>query len=127
MNKYIALATALGTGFASIAYAQVGPSGIEIQKSLKGKRVAFACIDGSSGTGRYTMRRNSGTLLGSYGKAGQMPIADAAQVRAQGTSLCLRFRTLNNGEERCFDVSQTGPRSYNFSLAGISACTLSVL
>ena len=127
MNKFVALAAALSTGFAGFAYAQTALSGADIQKTLKDKRVALACIDGTSGSGRYTMQKNSGTILGSYSKPGAAPVADVGQVRAQGNNLCLRFKLLNSGEEKCFDVSQTGPSRYSFSVSGVNACTLKVI
>ena len=111
---------------ASTAHAQQALSGADIQKALKDKRVALSCVDGTSGSGRYTMQKNSGTIRGSYSLPPAAPTADTGRVRAQGDTLCLKFSKLNGGQERCFAVSQAGPGRFNFSVAGFDACTVSV-
>ena len=124
--KFAFAAAAILAALAASAQAQQALSGADIQKALKDKRVALSCVDGTSGSGRYTMQRNSGTIKGSYAVPPASPVADSGQVRAQGDSLCLKFAKLNAGQERCFAVSQAGPGRFDFSFAGISACQVSV-
>ena len=118
--------TALFASLAATAHAQQAMSGADIQKALKDKRVALSCIDGTNGSGRYTMQKNSGTITGSYARPPDAPVADVGQVRAEGDNLCLRFKVLNAGAERCFGVSGAGPGKFNFSVSGVNACSVSV-
>ena len=121
--RTVAATLALFEGSAS---AQESLSGADIQKALKDKRVSLSCIDGTQGSGRYTMQKNSGTITGSYARPPAPAVADAGQVRAQGDNLCLRFKLLNGGEERCFTVSEAGAGKFNFAVSGVNACTVAV-
>lgn len=112
---------------ATIAVAQAALSGADIQKLLKDKRVALSCIDGTKGSGRYTMAKNFGIIKGRYQIAGSKPAADTGTVRAQGNNLCVRFQLLNGGNESCFDVARTGAGRFEFSASGVRACTITVL
>lgn len=109
------------------ALAQSALSGADIQKMLKDKRVALNCVDGTSGSGRYTMAKNFGVIKGRYQRAGAKAASDTGVVRAQGNNLCVKFELLNGGNENCFDVAQTGKGKFEFSASGIRACTISVL
>ena len=121
--RAILAATLLSTA----ALAQTALSGADIQKMLKDKRVALDCIDGTSGSGRYTMAKNFGLIKGRYQLAGAKAATDTGVVRAQGNNLCVRFKLLNGGNESCFDVARTGAGKFEFSASGIRACTISVL
>ena len=125
MKTTLVLAAAACVGIAGACAAQQALPGADVQKLLKNKRVSLACIDGTNGSGRYTMQKNSGTIQGSYTPPGRAAIADAGQVRAQGESLCLKFKMLNGGAEQCFDVSQTAPGRFNFAVSGVNACSVS--
>ena len=109
------------------ALAQTALNGADIQKMLKDKRVALDCIDGTSGSGRYTMAKNFGIITGQYKLAGAKPASDSGIVRAQGNNLCVKFKLLNGGNESCFDVAQTAKGKFEFSALGVRACTISVL
>lgn len=125
MKISLALAAAACVAIAAPSAAQQSLAGADVQKMLKNKRVSLACIDGTNGSGRYTMQENAGTILGSYTLPGRAAVADAGQVRAQGDTLCLTFKMLNGGAERCFDVSQTAPGKFKFAVSGYDACTVS--
>src|ERR1700712_746647 len=104
--RFQALVLAI-VGFSSGACAQELTAG-DIQKSLSGKRVTLSCIDGTRGSGRYTMAKNFGRINGRYQKPGGGAVADAGQVRAEGNRLCITFKMLNEGREQCFGVRSTG-------------------
>lgn len=111
---------------AGTAKAEQALSGADIQKALKDKSVSLSCIDGTNGSGHYTMQKNSGTITGSYAHPPAAPVADVGQVRAEGDSLCIQFKNLNAGAERCFGVSEAGPGKFSFSVSGVNACAVSV-
>ena len=117
------LAAVFGAGGAS---AQETLSGAQIQSALKDKSVVLNCIDGTKGTGRYTMGRNFGTIRGTYSRPRSEPVSDVGQVRAEGDRLCLRFNMLNAGEEKCFSVAKTAPGRFQFSLGFVQACEVVV-
>ena len=125
MKTTLVLAAAACLAIAAPCAAQQALPGANVQQLLKNKRVSLACIDGTNGSGRYTMQKNSGTIQGSYTPPGRAPIADVGEVRAQGGSLCLKFKMLNGGAERCFQVSQTAPGKFNFAVSGVNACNVS--
>lgn len=101
-----------------------GLSAVDIQQSLSGKRVSLSCVDGTSGSGRYTMAENFGIITGSYKRPGADLANDVGRVRADGERLCLKFKLLNNGEEQCFGVRSTGGGRFAFTVGGglIDAC-----
>jgi hypothetical protein len=104
-------------------------SGADIQRQLSDKRVALSCVDGTKGTGRYTMGRNFGTISGAYRRAGGEAMKDTGRVRAQGNRLCLQFRMFNGGEESCFGVVQQAAGQFQFTAAGglVRVCNVSVI
>ena len=96
----------------------------DFQKAVKNKNVSLSCADGTNGSGKYTMPGRSGIIKGSYMRPGVAAMADVGQVSAQGESLCIKFKMLNGGDEKCFGVSQTGASTYKLSTAGFTACTI---
>jgi hypothetical protein len=74
----------------------------EAQKALSGKRVALSCSDGTQGVGSYRPTTGGGALAdSSIPDPGMGRIKHTGLVRAQGDSLCLRFKTLDGGAENC--------------------------
>lgn len=114
--------------FSSAAFGQ-SLSAADIQKSLSGKRVSLSCIDGTRGSGRYTMARNFGTIRGKYQKPDGTSASDTGRVRAEGGQLCLTFKVLNGGQEQCFGVRSTGQGKFAFTAAGglVTACQVASL
>lgn len=100
-----------------------------IQKMLGGKRVTLTCIDGTSGRGRYVMARNFGTIAGTYQRPGRGPENDVGRVRANGDQLCLKFRALNGGQDRCFNVRQETESTFAFTALGgiVRVCEVTAL
>jgi hypothetical protein len=100
-----------------------------IQQSLADKRVSLSCIDGTTGSGRYVMARNFGTITGIYKRPGGESEKDVGRVRAEGDQLCLKFSILNNGEERCFSVRQQSKGRFAFTAFGglVNACQVAAL
>ena len=120
-------AAAFLAAFSATASAQQAVTAADFQKALKNRSVALSCADGTTGSGRYTMPTNSGAISGTYTRPGATAVSDTGAVRAQGDMLCLRFKILNGGEEKCFTVSQAGARRYQLSSSGFSACDISLL
>jgi hypothetical protein len=115
-------------GVSSTAIAQQ-LTAADIQKSLSGKRVTLSCIDGSRGSGRYTMAKNFGTIQGKYQKPDGSSAADTGRVRAEGNQLCLTFKVLNDGQEQCFGARSTGQGKFAFTAAAglVDACQVASL
>ena len=125
----IAIIVSLAAIFCTPASAQ-SLSASDIQQSLSGKKVSLSCIDGTRGSGRYTMARNFGTISGRYQKPGSSSAeADVGRVRAEGNRLCLTFKILNNGQEQCFSVRSTGQGKFAFTAAAglVDACQVAAL
>ena len=127
MKAFFAPALTVFMAMCGSAGAQQVLSGAEIQALLKNKRVSLACVDGSHGSGTYTMARNFGTIRGRYSAANAPPVSDTGTVQAQGNDLCVQFQKLNGGNQTCFAVSQTGRGQFAFSAFGIKACALKVI
>lgn len=110
-------------GFSSAAFGQ-SLTASDIQKSLSGKRVTLSCIDGTRGSGRYTMAKNFGIIQGKYQKPDGTVASDTGRVRADGDRLCLTFKVLNDGQEQCFGVRSTGEGQFAFTAAAglVTAC-----
>ena len=125
--KAAIFALLLAPSLATFAPAQEALSGAQVQAALKDKRVALTCLDGTNGSGRYTMAKNSGFIKGSYTRVGKPSAKDVGEVRAQGDQLCLRFKILNGGEESCFGVRANGAGRFQFVKAGVTACNVSAL
>jgi hypothetical protein len=103
---------------ASPVQAQRVLQGAELQRALTGKSLSLSCVDGTRGTGRYTMGPKFGTVSGTYQSADGRAMKDVGQVRASGDQLCLRFKMLNGGEENCFGVRESGKGQFVFTVAG---------
>lgn len=101
-------------------------TGADIQKSLVNKRVSLTCVDGTQGSGRYTMAENFGTITGRHLRPGGKSEQDVGTVRAEGGRLCLTFKVLNGGREQCFGVRITESGHFAFTaVAGlVDACQL---
>lgn len=112
---------------ASPVHAQTAMTGADIQKALSDKTVRLSCVDGTSGSGRYTMGKNFGIITGTYSPRSGAPASDTGHVRADGDQLCLRFEKLNQGLESCFGVVQKGPGKFAFTVVGglVTACEVS--
>ncbi len=104
------------------ADAQQAMKAADIQKMLQNKSIALTCKDGTNASGRYKMTKTAGVISGTYAKPGMQPMRDEGQVRAEGDNLCIRFKTLNNGDERCFGVTQVATNRYRLSVSGFDAC-----
>lgn len=115
-------------GFSSAAFGQTLAAS-DIQKSLIGKKVTLSCIDGTRGSGRYIKARNYGIIKGKYQKPDGSIASDTAKVRAEGNQLCLTFKRLNDGQERCFGVRSTGEGKFAFTAAAglVTACQVASL
>lgn len=125
----IATIVALATfGLGPSAFAQ-SLTAADIQKSLNGKKVTLSCIDGTRGSGRYTMAKNFGTIKGNYEKPDGSSASDTGRVRADGNQLCLTFKILNDGQEQCFGVRSTGQGRFAFTAAAglVTACQVASL
>lgn len=110
-------------GVSSAAFGQAVTAS-DIQKSLSGKRVTLSCIDGTRGSGRYTVAKNIGTIRGKYRNPDGSVASGVGRVRADGDQLCLTVKGLNDGREQCFGVRSTGGGTYDFTAAAglVTAC-----
>jgi hypothetical protein len=101
----------------------------EIQKTLAGKRVSLSCVDGTRGSGRYTMAKNFGIITGTYQRPDGTSSKDTGRVRAEGNQLCLKFQKFNGGQEGCFGIVQRAPGSFQFTALGglVKACDVNVI
>jgi len=101
-------------------------SGAEAHQMLSGQTFDFNCVDGTRGEARYA---KSGVATASY----RLPTAgndaaiqrDQGRVRANGDSLCIRWGTLNGGEEGCYKMTERRPGQYRIAEGQLRWCELS--
>lgn len=119
----LAFLTIAAIGVSSAALGQT-VTAADVQKSLSGKRVILSCIDGTRGSGRYTVASNIGTIRGKYQNPDGSVASGVGRVRPDGDQLCLTVKVLNDGQEQCFGVQLIGKGKYAFTaVAGlVTAC-----
>lgn len=116
------LAIALGI---SPALADRVMSGSEAHQLLSGQTFDFNCVDGTRGEATYS---RSGVATASY----RLPSAgddaamqrDQGRVRANGESLCIRWNSLNGGEEGCYRMTERRPGIYRIADGQVRWCDL---
>jgi hypothetical protein len=103
-------------------------SGSSILQTFSGKSLSLSCGDGTKAVGRYTMTNSAGKLTGLYSAPNEEPSREVGNLRAAGDMVCLTFRKLDDGAERCFGVVQMSPNQYTFTVAAglVSACNVIV-
>jgi hypothetical protein len=91
-----------------------------------GQTFDFNCVDGTRGEATYG---KSGVATASY----RLPSAsdeaavqkDQGRVRANGDDVCIRWSTLNGGEEGCYRMTERRPGQYRIADGKIRWCDLS--
>lgn len=103
-------------------------SASSILNAFSGKSLSLSCGDGTRAVGRYTMTKTAGKLTGLYSPPNEEPTREVGTLRASGEMVCLTFRKLDGGAERCFGVVQMSPTQYTFTVASglVSACNVAV-
>jgi hypothetical protein len=126
LSRTIAAACVAAALFAAPASADNVLSGAEAQQKLAGQTFDFSCVDGTRGHATYG---KSGVATASY----RLPSAgddaalqkDQGHVRADGGNLCIRWGTLNGGEEACFRMTERKPGIYRIADGAVRWCDLS--
>lgn len=130
MNPTFSRALAAGTIAVAIwtapALADRLLTGTEAHQMLAGQTFDFNCVDGTRGQASYA---KSGVATASY----RLPTAgndaaiqrDQGRVRANGENLCIRWGTLNGGEEGCYKMVERRPGLYRISEGQLRWCELS--
>lgn len=98
-------------------------SGSEVHQLLAGQTFDFNCVDGTRGEASYN---RAGVATASY----RLPSAgddaamqkDHGRVRAEGENLCIRWNSLNGGEEGCYKITERRPGQYRISDGQIRWC-----
>lgn len=101
-------------------------NGTEAHQMLAGQTFDFNCVDGTRGEASYA---KSGVATASY----RLPTAgadaavqrDQGRVRANGENLCIRWGTLNGGEEGCYKMTERRPGVYRIAEGQLRWCELS--
>lgn len=116
------LAVSLGS---SAALADRVLSGPEAQQMLSGQTFDFSCVDGTRGQATYG---KSGVATASYRLPGTGDDAaiqkDQGRVRTNGENICIRWSTLNGGEEGCYKMSERRPGQYRIAEGQARWCDL---
>jgi hypothetical protein len=116
------LAVALGS---SAALADRVLSGSEAQQMLSGQSFDFNCVDGTRGQASYA---KSGVATASYRLPGTGDDAaiqkDQGRVRSNGDSVCIRWNSLNGGEEGCYKMTERRPGQYRIAEGSVRWCDL---
>ena len=130
MNPTFSRALAAGTIAVAIwtapALADRLLTGTEAHQMLAGQTFDFNCVDGTRGQASYA---KSGVATASY----RLPTAgndaaiqrDQGRVRANGENLCIRWGTLNGGEEGCYKMTERRPGVYRIAEGQLRWCELS--
>ena len=117
------IATAL---FAAPALAENILTGTEAHQRLAGQTFDFNCVDGTRGEATYG---KSGDATARYRLATASDNAalqkDQGHVRANGENVCIRWTTLNGGEEGCYRMTERKPGQYRIAEGRIRWCDLS--
>ncbi len=100
-------------------------SGAEAHRMLAGQTFDFNCVDGTRGEASYA---KSGVATANY----RLPTAgsdaaiqrDHGRVRANGDNLCIRWGTLNGGEEGCYRMTERRPGQYRIAEGQLRWCEL---
>jgi hypothetical protein len=124
--RTIAAASVATVLFAAPALAENVLTGAEAHSRLAGQTFDFNCVDGTRGEATYG---NSGVATASY----RLPSAgddaavqnDQGRVRANGDDVCIRWSTLNGGEEGCYRMTERRPGQYRIAQGQIRWCDLS--
>lgn len=116
------VAVAIG---ASVALADRVLSGAEAHQMLSGQTFDFNCVDGTRGQATYA---KSGLATASY----RLPTAgddaavqkDQGRVRPNGDSVCIRWNSLNGGEEGCYKMTERRPGQFRIAEGQARWCDL---
>jgi hypothetical protein len=124
--RTIAAASMAAALFAVPASADNVLSGAEAQQKLAGQTFDFSCVDGTRGHATYG---KSGVATASYRLPSTSDDAalqkDQGRVRADGGNVCIRWGTLNGGEEACFRMTERKPGVYRIADGAVRWCDLS--
>jgi len=100
-------------------------SGPEAHQTLAGQTFDFNCVDGTRGQATYA---KSGVATASYRLPGTGEDAaiqkDQGRVRANGENLCIRWTSLNGGEEGCYRMTERRPGQYRIAEGQARWCDL---
>ncbi len=130
MNQKFSRALAAGAiavaVWTSPAFADRVLNGAEAHRMLSGQTFEFNCVDGTRGEASYA---KSGVATASY----RLPTAgsdaalqrDQGRVRANGENLCIRWGTLNGGQEGCYRMTERRPGVYRIAEGQLRWCELS--
>lgn len=120
----VAAAFLAAAAFAGPAFADA-LNGADAHQRLAGQTFDFNCVDGTRGQATYG---TSGIATASY----RLPSAaddaamqkDQGRVRADGGNVCIRWGTLNGGEEACFRMTERRPGLYRIADGSVRWCDL---